>query len=114
MLESLAGFCFCGEEAIGERLNAIESLQTDSQERWRTLPLNRKVAECFHLAGVSFKGSILVFGGRSYSSKHTYVFSEEGKLSEDVSEGKLIPEKMSCGSCVLSGGKVFAVGDTAY
>ena len=94
-------------------MNRVESLQTDSQDNWKILSMNNKIAKCFHLAAASFEGRIVVFGGRSYATKHTYIFDEEGELIEDLSsDDELIPEKRSCGWFVVRDGKIFAGGDT--
>ena len=78
LLETKRAFCFCGHQPA--YLNTIESIQTDTEVKWKTVPLNEKVPKTFHLAVVSTSNKLVVFGGRSYHSLHSFIFSEEAEL----------------------------------
>ena len=50
VLTSMRAFCFCGARGYYTRVSSIETLETDLQCEWRTLPLNDKVAKTYSLA----------------------------------------------------------------
>ena len=65
LLSSMRAFCFCGAQGSGTRLNSIESLQTNKDSKWKTLPLNRKIGKAFDLGAVKYGNKIVLFGGSS-------------------------------------------------
>ena len=96
LLPSKIAFCFCGSEGARKQLNSIEHLQTELE--WRTLPLNDKIVETFHLAATQYGNKIVLFGGFSLASYNTYILSEEGKVEQDLSQDPLIPGAMCRGT----------------
>ena len=82
----------------------------DSEAEWRLLPLKEQISKACHLTGVSFRRSILVFGGEDPASYRMYFFSEEGEMVEDLSSDPLILGGMCQGSVVIERGQVLAAG----
>ena len=58
-------------------MHSIESLEEDD-EKWKILPL--KIAGTFESACVEFDNRIVVFGGHSFGSFMTCIFSKDGEL----------------------------------
>ena len=82
----------------------------ECEANWRTLPLDSRIAKTYHIAGVSFRSKIMLFGGVSSASYNMYALSEEGELVDDLSEDPLIPGFMVRGCSLVQEGKIYAVG----
>ena len=54
LLSSQKAFCFCGILEDSKKLNSIESLNTETDEKWKTFPPNNKIDLTFHLAAVEY------------------------------------------------------------
>ena len=67
-------FCFCGTKGLTTNLNSIESIQTDLETEWKTLPVNVTIAKTCQLSGVSYLGSIIVFGASFITARAMYEF----------------------------------------
>ena len=92
VLRSMRAFCFCGANYYRKQFNSIESIQlNESKLKWRTLPLNEKIAQISKVMAVDVGTGIYVFGGRKYG--YMYKLNEEGELVADLSDSRLIPFK---------------------
>ena len=60
------------------------------------------------IAGVSFIGRVVVFGGLTSGRQKMYEFSEEGELLKDLSKDALTPTKMSKETYVVHRDKIYA------
>ena len=59
VLESLRAFAFCGNQ-----LSDLPSIErAEKGENWKIVAMNRKVASLSNLTLVSFRHSVLIFGG---------------------------------------------------
>ena len=78
LLQSKIAFCFCGHhQGLRDYLNSIESLQLDWNGNWTTLPRDNRIAKTFHLAAASLFNSIVLFGGREYTSCRMYFWARK-------------------------------------
>ena len=111
LLKSKRAYCFCGFKVNKSCDNSIESIGTDTEEKWKTLPLSERLARTFHLDAVSLGGKLILFGGRSYESYHSYIVSEEGEIEKDLLVNPFIPGGMCSGSFTLQRGRIFAISD---
>ena len=93
LLKSKRAFCFFGIQEIS-RLNCIESVEIETEPKWRILPINHKIEKTYQVVAVQFKKSIAGFGGNSRKANSMYILSEEGEREQDVSEDRVIPAKM--------------------
>ena len=110
LLSSKKAFCFCGSLAPNYYLNSVETVQTDNEVQWRTLPLNDKITKTYHLAAADYMNKLVLFGGASQASYHTLTLSKEGELEQDLPKDPLIPGVMCSGSFWVLNGKIYAVG----
>ena len=88
-------------------MNSIERLQIGSDQEWRIVSLNEKMAKTDHLCAVSFEDKIVVFGGTIAASYSSYILSEKGELLKDQSKEALIPE--DSGSFTVKDNKIWTV-----
>ena len=72
--------------------------------------VTKGVSKTFDLAGFSFSGEILVFGGHSTASYSMHWFSEEGEHLQDLSSVFLIQGSMCSGTCTGVRGILYSVG----
>ena len=77
-------------------LNSIESLQTEVDREWKTLPLNDKIAKTYSLTGAQYGNAIVVFGGSPVISLNTLIL--RGELKQDLSQDALTPGGMFQGT----------------
>ena len=91
-------------------MSSIESMELDSDVKWRSLPLDPKINKSFHLLAVSFSSRVFVFGGVRNISFNMYSFNEEGDLEEDLSEDPMIPGYVGYSPFVIQGRRVFTIG----
>ena len=101
-------FCFCGIQE-GTDYYPIESLESGLSVSWKVVGVNEEITRTFSLSSVCFLGRMVVFGGSVAASYNMFIFSEEGKLEQDLSEDPLIPGVMSWGSVVVKDRKVWTV-----
>ena len=111
LLNSKRAFCFCGGQIV-RNLNSIESLNLESEGKWKTLPLNAKIPKTWQLAAVEYTDKIVVFGGHSLASFNLFILSREGELEQDLSNDPLIPGAMCRGSLTVRDENIYAVGST--
>ena len=78
LLKSLEAFCFCGGLAPQNFINRIEKMRVECEANWRTLPLDSRIAKTYHIAGVSFRSKIMLFGGVSSASYNMYALMRKG------------------------------------
>ena len=62
VLKSMKAFSFYGIGKDSLNMHTVERLQVDSEGRWRTISVLGFKRSC-QVAGVSFQGNIMVFGG---------------------------------------------------
>ena len=73
-------------------MNVIESIRVDSDLRWKILPINEKIEGMHRVAGVEWRGKVVIFGGSIFSGRRMYVISQEGEFEQDLSADPLIPK----------------------
>ena len=106
------GFCFGGFEDSGKLVNSIEILETREREcEWRVVAFTFKVSPTSHLSAVEYMGHILVFGEAPQSRHKIYIFTEEGEMLEERSQGTIVSGQVSMGSSVVQRGKVYCIGE---
>ena len=84
LLESRKAFIFCGYA----RRHLVETLETDTELRWKTLPVKIGGIGFSMITCVSFQGSIIVYGSSSFKKSVTFVFEEEGLLMKELGSMK--------------------------
>lgn len=52
ILSSMKALSFCGFIEVDSILNSIKTIKIDTEEKWKTLPLQDKIAMTGHLAAV--------------------------------------------------------------
>ena len=111
LLKSKRAFCFCGSQGNKYSVNSIEALETESDEWWRILPVDERMAKTYHLGAALFKeDEIVLFGGHQGTSFNMYLLDEEGQIIQDMSKDPLIPGWMCQDTFVVEEGRIFAVG----
>ena len=78
---------------------------------WKVLPLDERIAQTYHLVGISFEGNIIIFGGDSSVSFSMYLINENGELVADLSLDLNIPGRMCQRGVITSKGKIYVVGN---
>ena len=101
----MKAFCFFGYND-GTAEKSIESLELGSE--WKYLAFDTNINTAAYLASVLFKGSILVFGGPIFESV-MYKVSEEGQLTDNLSEYPMIPAYMASQPFTILTGQVYSV-----
>ena len=58
---------------------SIEALETESEEWWRILPVDERMAKTYHLGAALFKeDEIVLFGGHQGTSFNMYLLDKDG------------------------------------